>query len=72
VDAQQLIARHGHQPERVIVAQIALGGERKFAQVVERLQIVGMHAGFVEGLLVVGDLAVNMCQRPLQALKLKR
>ena len=48
VDAQQLVARHRHQPERIIVAQLGFGGEGKLAQIVERLEIVGMHAGLVE------------------------
>ena len=72
VDAQQLLARHRHHPERIILAQLALGRERKFAQVVERLQVVGMHAGGVESLLVVRDVFVDMRQRPFQALELQR
>jgi hypothetical protein len=53
VDARHPIARHGEHAERVVVAQVLLHGEGELREVVEVLQIVGMHAGGVEGLPVM-------------------
>jgi hypothetical protein len=53
MDAHDLVARHGEHAEGIMLAQIALGGEGKFRQVGELLQIVGMHARRIEALAVV-------------------
>ena len=47
------LARHGEHAERVVVAQVALDGERKAREVGERAQIVGMHTGALERLPIV-------------------
>ena len=67
-----LFARHREHAERIMRAQIVFAGERKFAQIVERLQIVGMHAGLVECVLVMRDVIVGVRQRPFQPLELQR
>ena len=36
VDAHHLLARHGEHAERIVVAQVRLGGEREFREVGER------------------------------------
>src|ERR1041385_1002626 len=72
VDAQQLLARPRHKPKRIVVAQLVFGGEGKLAQVVERLEAVRMHAGLVEGALVMRDVVVDMAQRPFSTLELQR
>ena len=41
VQAHELLPGHREQPERVVLPQVALGGERDPRQVIERLQIVG-------------------------------
>ena len=54
VHAHDLLARHGEQPERIVGAQVGLGGEGELGEIGERVEIVGMHAGGVERLPVVG------------------
>src|SRR5262245_20363220 len=71
MNAENLVARYSKHSKRVMRAQIAFVGERKLRQIVKRFEITGMHAGFVEYLLVVGDIAVGMAERPLQSLQLK-
>jgi hypothetical protein len=66
-----LIARHGKHLERVILAQVVLGRERKLAQIVERFQIVGVGAVGIELLPVVLDVLIRVTQRPAQALELQ-
>ena len=48
VHAHDLLARHGEQAERIVVAQVGLRGEGKLREVLERPEIVGMHARRVE------------------------
>ncbi len=72
VHAHHLLARHREHAERVVVAQVLLGGERELRQVGERLQVVGVHALRVEGLAVVRHVVVGALQRRLQALQLQR
>ena len=50
VDADHLFARHGEHAERVVGPQILLGRERELREVGQLPQVVGMHAGRVEGL----------------------
>ena len=71
MDAADLVARHREHPERIILAQVVFGGEREPWQVIECLEVVRMHAGFVEGVVVVRDIAVGVAERPFQALELQ-
>ena len=48
VQPHQLLARHREQAERIGLAQVGLGGERKSPDVVERLQRPGRNAGGIE------------------------
>ena len=50
VHAHHLLARHREHPERVVVAQVGLAGERQPGQVRELADVVGVHAGRVPGL----------------------
>ncbi len=72
MQAHDLLARHRKQAEVVIVAQVVLVGERELGEVGERFQVVGMHAGGVEPLLVHRHVVIGMAQRPFQAVELQR
>jgi len=72
VDAHHFLARHGEHPVRVVVAQVLLVGEREAREIGERAEIVRMNAGGVEGGAVVRHVAVDVVQRPLEALGLQR
>ena len=60
MDAGDALAGHREQAERVVGAQVGFGGERKPAEVVERVQVVGMHAGGLEAAAVVGHVGVGV------------
>ena len=70
--AHQFFARHREHVEGIIVAQIRLHRERKFGEIGELLEVGRMHAGRVEGLLVMRDVVVGMLQRPGEPLLLQR
>ena len=72
VDADDLLARDREHPERIVVAQVLLGRERKLREVRERLQVARMHAGGVELAPVVRHVVVRVRERPAQALELQR
>ena len=63
MDAHDLLARHGEHAERVVGAQIVLGGEGKTAQVVEVVQVIGMHPGAFEREPVMRDFVVGKPNR---------
>jgi hypothetical protein len=69
--AHDLVARHGKHLERVVLAQVVLGRERKLAQIVKRFQIVGVCAVGIELLPVVLDVLIRVTQRPAQAIELQ-
>jgi hypothetical protein len=71
MDAHDLIARHREHAERVVLAQMLLGGERELRQVAQLLQVGGVHTAFVEGTPVVRHLVVGMLQRGFHALQLQ-
>jgi hypothetical protein len=48
MDARDLVLRHREHAERVVVAQVLLGRERKAGQIGQRSHLVGMHASLVE------------------------
>jgi hypothetical protein len=54
VNARELALRNGEHAERIGVAQVLLGRERKFRQVGQRFQVVGVDACFVEALAEEG------------------
>jgi hypothetical protein len=72
VHPHHLLARDGEHREGVTLAQIVLGREGKFFQVVEGLQIVGMHPVRLELVPVMRDMLVSVSQGPAQALNLQR
>jgi hypothetical protein len=63
MDARDLRLRHGEHAEGVVVAQVFLGGEGKLREVLQFLQVVGVHAPGVKGLAVVRNILVNAVQR---------
>ena len=72
VDARDLVLRHGEHAERIIVAQVVLGRERKLREVFEPLEIGRLDAGGIEFLLVRRHIVIDMLQRPFQPLRLQR
>jgi hypothetical protein len=48
VDAHHLFHRHREGVERVVVAQILLGGVGEARQIAQLFEIVGVYAGLVE------------------------
>ena len=72
VQPHHLLARHGEQAERVVVAQVLLQREREPRQVRQRLQVARLHLRGVERRAVVRDVVVRVVERPAQALELQR
>ena len=72
VHADDALARHGEHAERIVVAQILLGGEREARQVGEGVEIRRMHASQIEGAPVVRHVLVGVAQAPAQPLELQR
>jgi hypothetical protein len=70
--AHHLLARHREHGERVVVAQVLLGGERELRQIGQRFAVGGMHAQRIEGLAVMRHMVVGALQRLLQPLQLQR
>src|SRR6266566_4400760 len=48
VDAHDLVHRNREHPERIVLSEIVLAGERKPREVIELFQIARMNAGRVE------------------------
>ncbi|MNL20423.1 hypothetical protein D3C87_1416710 [compost metagenome] len=71
MDARDLVLRHGEHAERVVIAQVLLGGERKARQICQRLDLVRMHAGGVELAAIDRRMVVGMAQGPFQAIELQ-
>jgi hypothetical protein len=72
VDARDALARHREETIGIVVAQVALHGERKAREVGELLQVVGMDAFRFERPAVVGDVVVRVANAPAQPLELQR
>ena len=72
VHPHHLLARHREHPERVVGAQVGLGGERQPREVGQLAEVVGVHAGRVPGLAVVRDVRVGVLDRRPQPLGLQR
>jgi hypothetical protein len=70
VDAGDLVLRNGEHAEGIIVPQVGLGGEGKFGEIAQILEIVRMHARRIELRLVVRHVLVGMAQGPSEALAL--
>ena len=72
VHAADLLARHREHAERVVRAQVGLGGEREPRQVGQRLRSSGVTPGGVEGAPVVRHVLVDPLERVAQPLQLQR
>lgn len=72
MEAHDLLARDGEHAERIGVAQVILGGERKFRQIGERFQVVRMHTDLIEPGAVKRRMGIGVAQRPLQPFQLQR
>ena len=66
------VARDGEHAERVVVAQVLLGGEGEFRQIGEAVEIIRMHAGGIEGGAVMRHVVVGVLQAPGEAAGLQR
>ena len=71
VDPPHLVLRHGEHAERVVLAQVGLGGGGELRQVREVAAVVGMHAGRVEKATVVRHVGVGAAQGLLQPRELQ-
>ena len=71
MDAGHIFARHGHEPQRVVLAQVRLGGEGQAAQVVQRPDFFRPDAGCLEGVGVERDMR-DPAHQLLQASELQR
>ena len=72
VNANDLLARHREHAERIVIAKVGFGGERKFSQIGQGAQIVRVHAGRVKRGTVVRDAVVGAAQGRSHALELQR
>src|SRR5579862_922536 len=72
VQPHDLLAPHGEHAERIVLAQIVLGGEGEVAQVGELFQVLGMHAGALALAAIRAHLLIGMTERPLEARQLQR
>ncbi len=72
MDAHHLLHRHCEGVERVVVAQILLGGVGEARQIAQLFEIVGVYAGLVEFAFVHRHIVVGVVQRPLQTRQLQR
>ena len=72
VDADQSFAGDSEHLERIVVAQIGLHREGKFAKIGGLPEVGGMHAGRVESFFVMRDVVVGMRECPGEALGLQR
>jgi hypothetical protein len=70
VQSHHVVHRHGKHAVGVVVAQVGLGGEGEFRQVVEGLDVVRVHAQRIEALTVQRHIVVGVVQAPAQALQL--
>ena len=70
VHAHHALARHGEHAERVVVAQVDLGGERQRAQIVVAGHVAGRHAGLGEPAAVERHVVGGVAQGGPQALHL--
>jgi len=70
VDANDLVAGHGQEAERVVLPQILLGGKRQAAKIVQGAYRIGRHALPGESLLVERH-ARNEPHAVLEPLKLQ-
>ena len=72
MDARDLLRRNGEHPKWVVLSEVVLGGERKFGDVVERADVVRMHANRVELGPVVRHVLVRVTHCLSQPNELKR
>src|SRR5207249_3554999 len=63
---------NGEHAERVVVAQIVLGGERKPGQIVEGPAVLRSYPGFVELAPVERDVLIRVPKGPPKTLELER
>jgi hypothetical protein len=71
MQAHDVLQRLREHAERVGLAQVFLRRERKFRQVIERLQVIRMHAGGLELGAIVRHALIDAPDGGLQALKLQ-
>ena len=71
VDAHHLVARPREHAERVVVAEVDLGGEGQVGDVAVAGHVAGLDAELVQLLAVEGDVVVGVLERRPQPLHLQ-
>jgi hypothetical protein len=71
VNTHDLLARHSEHAERIVGAQVVFYGEWKLREIIQRAQVMRVHARRAEALAIVGDILVGVLQGPLQTLQLQ-
>ena len=72
MNAHDLIHRHREHTERIFLAQVILGGERKAREVGEGFQIARVNTGRVELLTVVRNVLISVVHGLLEPRELQR
>src|SRR5262249_49373941 len=72
VNTRDLLAWHREQAERIVLAQVVLGREWEFSEIVQRLEIGGADACGVKLPTIGRHLIVPCAQRVLKAFDLQR
>ena len=62
MNAAQALARHGQQPEGIVIAKVGLGGEGESAEVLQGADLLGQDAAVAEHLPVKGHRLVHVGQ----------
>src|SRR3569833_719031 len=70
VQSRNAILRNRKQPVGIVVAEVLLFQERKFAQILQAAQIIRVYAVRAEAASIVLDVVVGMTQRPFEPLEL--
>src|SRR5215469_18495617 len=71
VNAHDLLHRHGEHAERIVPAQVVLGGERELCQILQLPQVVRVYAGGGKVLPVMADPLVGVAQHGSHAPELQ-
>ncbi len=69
--AHHLLHRYGKHAERIVIAQILLGGAREFFDVLQFFEVIRVNARFIEFAAIHRHIFVGVIESPLQALRLQ-
>jgi hypothetical protein len=71
MDAHDILHRCRKHAERVVLAQVGFGGERKLRKIGEVFEVAGVGAGGIKGFAVVRHVFVCVLQAPAQPVELQ-